>query len=758
MAKYIGQKSRLVIFLVKLLILFGMNYWAFSTLLPPIGGKGLWFYSALISALLANHLVTPYFTKPVDAISYSVISGIALYVVIDLESWTSFDQIVFAIALAYFTTITIAGFIQIYTKDSPRDRIQKLSNTFRIITENLGSPNAVFSGLLVAAILLFHRNNASELIPITIAWVLVVLSNPLETLFNIFRRVKSIWIQSFSKGAVGEIIAYQSPKIVLVRQFDSQRLNFGEVILLKDPYAPIKLGIAIDYIGRDESILLRILEINIPSKIEDKIFNSLKSMSNNTAAALKGVEAIKQLTQESYLLNNKEEFVGLVSVNTSVEKLYLEVIEERDIAEGRLVEVNLRNQKVLYQVIDGLTKEEIIKKKNKYGYARAEARKVGIWNGNESKFQKAEWLPKLNAPVYLKSASDYKPTIQTVGRFPNTNYVTEIESIDDLVTHNTAILGILGIGKSMLSIELVERMMAENIKVICLDLTNQYKKELYEFYREDIENEKLKVIQEAGQKDKKEWADNHELGGSLPNLSEAIHNDLNNFIHEEDSSLKIYNPSEFLATKQTYDPKSYTVDGEWKRGAALYTVTPVEITRIISETALDLVKDKMRDKAKVCLVYEEAHSLIPEWNSVTQEGDKEATNGTARAILQGRKYGLGCLLVTQRTANVTKTILNQCNTIFAMRTFDQTGKKFLANYLGEDYANILQNLKERQAVFYGKASSCENPVQLRLNDQDDFRGVFREEFPPPTIYDMDEENNNENGKSIKNEIDDDLPF
>jgi adenine-specific DNA-methyltransferase len=136
---------------------------------------------------------------------------------------------------------------------------------------------------------------------------------------------------------------------------------------------------------------------------------------------------------------------------------------------------------------------------------------------------------------------------------------------------------------------------------------------------------------------------------------------------------------------------------------------------------------------RVCLVYEEAHSLIPEWNSVAADGDKTATNGTARAILQGRKFGLGCLLVTQRTANVTKTILNQCNTIFAMRTFDETGKEFLSNYISLKYANKLSTLLERQAVFFGRASSCENPVMIRLNDQADFRRVFREKFPPPPL-------------------------
>ncbi len=135
----------------------------------------------------------------------------------------------------------------------------------------------------------------------------------------------------------------------------------------------------------------------------------------------------------------------------------------------------------------------------------------------------------------------------------------------------------------------------------------------------------------------------------------------------------------------------------------------------------------MTDNARVCIIYEEAHSLVPEWNSVVADGDKAATARSARAILQGRKYGLGCLLVTQRTANVTKTILNQCNTIFAMRTFDDTGKEFLSNYIGRDYAGVLPSLEARHAVVFGKASSCENPVLVRLNDRADFVQAFRQQ-------------------------------
>ncbi len=289
----------------------------------------------------------------------------------------------------------------------------------------------------------------------------------------------------------------------------------------------------------------------------------------------------------------------------------------------------------------------------------------------------------------------------------------------------------------MLGIELVERMITEGIKVICLDLTNQYARELSCFFDSTAEQKNLESIQEAGNRDQDQWQENPQEGGSLPNLTKAIRDDLANFVKPDNKiHLKIYNPARLFATKQVNEPRSYQTGGQWQRGAALWNITPVEITRIVSEVALEIAQSLGMDengKARICLVYEEAHSLVPEWNSVAVEGDREATNGTSRAILQGRKYGLGCLLITQRTANVTKTILNQCNTIFAMRSFDETGKTFLADYIGKEYAEKMPLLRERHAIFFGKASSCENPVLIRLNDREEFLKVFRELHPPPDL-------------------------
>lgn len=522
------------------------------------------------------------------------------------------------------------------------------------------------------------------------------------------------------------MVAHQTPDLVLIRQEGDAEIVPGQCLLIADAHAPFRIGVALGYFGRDEGLLLRALEIKVPAGARDRIAQLIRAVPEGCVSILPEAE-LAVFRDDSYLLKNLDSFIGIVAPDTATERLYFEVVQERDIEQGRLVETFVGEKRVLYQVLDGLTKEEVVQQKNTHGFARGEASQIGEWDQEKRKFKPCNWIPQLNAPVFLKTIEEREDNSNAVGYFPATSYHVEIKSLDELVTHNTAILGILGAGKSMLSIELVERMIAHGIKVVCIDLTNQYATELSDFYDTDSEQKCLAAIQEAGKKDQDAFADNPEDGGSLKHLREAIFSDLTEFLKQDDNrTLKIYNPSEISATKQENEPKSYKVGTDWHRGAGLWQVTPVEITRIITETCLSLSQDTMTDKARVCLVFEEAHSLVPEWSSATAEGDKTATNGTARAILQGRKYGLGCLLITQRTANVTKTILNQCNTIFAMRTFDDTGKDFLSNYIGNKYASKLPTLQERQAVVFGRGSSCENPVMIRLNDREDFVRAFRE--------------------------------
>ena len=731
------QKWRAFFLLLYLVLLVCISKYAFGEWLPPAsGGKAVWFYTGLASLLLGNHLVTPYFSKPVDAISYAVAALAALLGAEELTKWGKLETLAFYSVLVYCAFVLMVSFTAIFSRNSDRYWATKISATSAILASAFGNHRAVFGLTMLVAAYLFHRDSASQIYLICLVCIVGVVARPDEVLSALLGQLRKIWIDAFAPPSLGVIAAIQNPNVYLIRQTENRPIPFGAAIAIKLPGRQVFPAIALDSVGRDEANLLRCIDMSVFGRAATKSMISDYQTIREETAVLIPPDSFEASSLDPMLDTCKNRLVGLVAPDTSNERLYFEVVTIQELQQGLLVQVNIQGNTVIYQILDGLTKDEIVYQKNTFGIVRAHAKKIGVWHADEAKFTPSKWLPFLNEPVLLAARSTQAGDESAIGHFPGGSYPVQLSNLNHLVTHNTAILGILGVGKSMLAIELVERMMANGIKVVCLDLTDQYAHELDSYYNKASEDKRLDDILEKVSAASENVQDNPEKGGSIQILERELNSDIRDFLSEENSQmLKIYNPARLTATKQLSEQKQYKKGNDWVRTAPLWSVTPVEVTRIVSQTVLSIVQEMgMSDAARVCLVYEEAHSLVPEWNSVAFDGDKTATAGTARAILQGRKYGMGCLLITQRTANVTKTILNQCNTIFAMRTFDDTGKEFLSNYVGRDYAETLSSLPERQAVFYGRASSCENPVLIRLNDKDVFRKTFRTKFPPPTTH------------------------
>lgn len=719
----ISQPRRLLHLFLYLCVLFVVNYFAFGQWVPLTDQRGLWFFGGLAALLIGSLIVTPFFTSPANAISYATA---ALVAVVSLKPLESNLTPLFISVVGFCSLIIISSVVNIALKDRPQRTLINIANTSRLFADVFGNPRFLYSIILIYSLFCFHLTTPNELFWISIAGILIIAARPFETLDSLITSTLRLWLSDPKVSVFGSIVAYQAPNIVLIRQHDPNRVLLKQPIVLHDPLTTSKLGITLDLVGRDEGMLVRAIQVPVSDSQRSYVEDIVRQLPHNVAASVEST-VVDELKKENPVVASAERLVGIVAPDTSIDTLYFEVIEDRDLEEGKLVETQILGNRIIYQIINGLTKEDFVYQRNTFGYARAQARKIGLWDAKAKKFIPARWLPPPNSPVFLKIPEKLPLDEKVVGRFPGSDYSVSVKSYSDLVTHNTAILGILGVGKSMLAIELVERLITDGIKVICIDLTNQYQKELIDFYDSAREQKIVTALQAIGVKGKTAYARNKEEGGSIRQFSDAVFKDIRAFADPESSHvLKIYNPSQFEVWLQ--DSKMFD------NAASMATLTPAAITRMITESALQVCQSfGMTDKARLCLVFEEAHSLVPEWTTVAAEGDKEATNGTARAILQGRKFGLGCLLVTQRTANVTKTILNQCNTIFALRTFDETGKDFLANYFGSDYASLLSGLQDRHAVFFGRASSCENPVLVRLNDQDKFRAAFRAVHKPAPI-------------------------
>lgn len=710
-------KIRAVALVLYIFALLLVQFSLIDTGLKP-NENAIWLYGGIASLLFGSRIINPYFTPPSGAFINGVTALLALVSALPSVSPWSTDAYVLGTTIGFCATVSLVSILLLIFRPPLSDEPSTTWRVFERAVVSLGSPNILFGVLIASAAWLFHRDAQVEVFAILVTFLIITVFRPVEALFKY-----GLWFLNRPKpidraDLIGSVAAHQSPGIVLVRQAEARTIAQGTPMVLSDQHGPLQLGVALNYVGRDEGNLLRVLTTSLP--------NRLAALHNVNTYAADSMAVSITVTDEDKAdiraLQWIDRLCGIVDTETIPEYLQFEVINEAGLAEGSLVEARIGdNQSVIYQVVDGVTRDEVVQQKNKYGYARAKARKIGTWDDDGRRFCHVPWMPRMNAPVFLLEEPEDGPVDDCIGHFPDTPYGVRLNS-SECVTHNTAILGILGVGKSYLAIELVERMIAQGIKVVCLDLTNQYEDLLGDFIDPIHEQVRRDALAAAGRGGVAHQ--NKEQGGSRHRFKQAVFGKMREFMAPaDDHYLWVINPAQFRVTKQ--------VSGMYQGNADLAHLTPSEITAIFSDAALFVSQELgMTDEARLCLVYEEAHSLVPEWNSVAAEGDKMATATSARAILQGRKYGLGCLLITQRTANVTKTILNQCNTIFAMRTFDDTGKDFLGNYIGSDYAAVLPSLQPRHAVVFGKASSCENPVLIKLNDQDLFRARFRPTNPP----------------------------
>jgi len=719
--KSLSQRSRLLILIIYIGALFLSSRIATGSWMPPTSHKGLWFYSGLAALLLGNLLVTPFYTKPVDAIAYTVSAVIGLLAVNpwSLDEYTSFDRIFWLSVIIYIASILLASIIAIVLKDSTKPARQKIGKSLLMYTDTLGTPRAVFSIVFLFALITFHRQTKQEFITIGLAWAFLVACKPLEVFAGLFQRWSILWRRKDHPLPLGTIVGHQVPDIVLIQQNSDTHAQFGDAIIVRSENGEPGVALALDHIGFVDGRWLRALHLDLAN---NKLNEYLKTVEGTDVAMNASVISEKMQLDNNPIWSHRKNLIGIVSKDSNLSILEVDIVRtDIDLEEGALLEVEIGSKPTVFQLINGLTQEDILQQKNKRGYVRAEAKKIGNWNSEKKRFEVVKWVPRPNAPVFLIESETESPDKEAIGRFPRTNYSVSVD-IPSLVTHNSAILGILGSGKSYLAIELVERMIDQKVKVICFDLTNQYADMLSSYYDAEKEKEFIEKVGTIGKNGKTNWQRNVEEGGSIQEFESKVKEHLKEFLKPENEKLLlIYNPSAFEVWRQ--DSKLF----DYK--AAMASLTPTEITRVFTEAAFEAVQEMgMTEEARCCLVFEEAHSLVPEWTAVAAEGDKTATNGTAKTILQGRKYGLGCLVVTQRTANVTKSILNQCNTVFALRVFDATGMEFLKNYIGEDYAAVLSTIEDRHAVVFGKASSCRDPVLIRLNDRDKFLREFRE--PP----------------------------
>ena len=128
------------------------------------------------------------------------------------------------------------------------------------------------------------------------------------------------------------------------------------------------------------------------------------------------------------------------------------------------------------------------------------------------------------------------------------------------------------------------------------------------------------------------------------------------------------------------------------------------------------------------VVLEEAHAYLSADNSGA------AATAVRRIAKEGRKYGVGIMLVSQRPSEIDSTILSQCGTIFAMRLANETDRGHVASAASDNLKGLfdmLPALRTGEAIIVGEAVSLpirtliDPPARNRKPDSEDPRVVVR---------------------------------
>lgn len=163
--------------------------------------------------------------------------------------------------------------------------------------------------------------------------------------------------------------------------------------------------------------------------------------------------------------------------------------------------------------------------------------------------------------------------------------------------------------------------------------------------------------------------------------------------------------------------------GEWLDHTQPITIldlsgVPSEIMASISGAVLKIVYDCLYwgqysevggRQQPLLITLEEAHNYL-------KAGEESIASRTVQAIAkEGRKYGVGLLLVTQRPSELDETVLSQCGSVIALRMNNSKDRAHISGSVQDDLidlVNILPTLRTGEGIILGEIVKIPSRVKF----------------------------------------------
>lgn len=156
------------------------------------------------------------------------------------------------------------------------------------------------------------------------------------------------------------------------------------------------------------------------------------------------------------------------------------------------------------------------------------------------------------------------------------------------------------------------------------------------------------------------------------------------------------------------------------------SLVPAEIVHIVTSVIARMILEALQRYRKTnqkslptVLVMEEAHTFIKRFKE-----DLEMQNVSSiccqifeKIAREGRKFGLGLVLSSQRPSELSPTVLSQCNSFLLHRISNDRDQELIHRLVPDNLRGLLRelpSLPSQQAILLGWAA--ELPTMVRMND------------------------------------------
>lgn len=682
--------TRVAILVVSLITAAGLSFTLTGSLVPTGSADALVFQSTLLFVVLGSAVLENKFTKPADSVVNSLMGMVSMVTVFGIAPrapWLlvfGYCAVVFAFAL--LCTMVSASAETTGWRRTIADWTYRPAVVF-------GRARLLYSVVFLFAVFTFYGVQAPRTAVLVVFWGVFLALWPLGV-----PELLSSWTPRSSRRlSAGRVIRVDAPNLVRVELQPAAHWNREQPMAYKSSEGKLRTIIPLyKQEGQGQALGTGLIVDQDANPSRDMeagyVYEDSTSVASETALT-------KQLGGgEASIL------VGFVIEDSRIGAIRFETWRSDMCRDGLLVWCMVGSSKVFYQVTEGVTKEENLKR-DRHGYHFAIAAQLGGLDANQG-FIKHDWLPSMNAPVFCEPP-DFGDQLGVVkdgdfvfGTIPGTA-IKVGGPFAKAMDHHTAILGVTGAGKTELAFDLIRHGLESGLKVVCVDLTARYEDHLADLPKINLSIEQA-LATDLGAKlfDADTGAfgggkEKQELRKFAVKLRDDVTKKINGFLKSQEAAeqLGVITLDEISNTK-----------------ASLF------VTELYMSCLLGFARDNPKDCPRVLVVVDEAHTVMPE-PSTMGLGDYDSrglVGKIAQIALQGRKYGIGLLVIAQRTATVSKTILTQCNTIVAFSCLDQTSIEFLGNAMGDTHARALPNLPPLTAVVCGKGVRSQKPIVVKI--------------------------------------------